>query len=195
MKLAFLLSIVLGICSYFWADPTVAIAMQSIPEWIKPIFHFCSFWITPPYHLVFWAMLTLVSLRFNRFIRYRYEFLRAFVMIVSIMFVTGVLKLLVSRARPDLFLNEGLFGFFCGQYTNAFRSFPSSHTAVAFGFCLLFADRLKWSTRYAITLAILLSISRICLNQHFVSDWIAGAMIGISIAFLLKKRASLWLAR
>lgn len=136
--------------------------------------------ITPEFYLILSAVLALIF-RKKRFIHF-------LTLTLTIFFITGVLKIVVGRARPDFFINTGFYGcsFFEGFHHN-FRSFPSSHAAIAFGIAYLLNKR----SLILYLIAALLTSSRLLLSAHYLSDVVAGALIGILAAklapFLTKK--------
>ena len=69
---------------------------------------------------------------------------------------------------------------------NYSNSFPSGHTSTAFTFALLLAFLVR--RRFAIyvfpLLAFLVGYSRVYLAQHFVTDVVAGTIIGIISSYL-----------
>jgi len=91
----------------------------------------------------------------------------------GILFVlTEVLKNLLLRARPDLSDN---------------LSFPSNHAAFAFFLAVFLPAKREYKILLWIW-AILVAFSRLWLNKHWFSDVIAGAVIGIAVAFLVKNK-------
>ncbi len=81
-----------------------------------------------------------------------------------------VLKVLLSRARPELLFDNQLYGFYGMQLNPKFWSFPSGHTttitSLAFGLCIVFPRHC-----YAFLLTGLLILStRIFLSKHYLSD-------------------------
>jgi membrane-associated phospholipid phosphatase len=93
---------------------------------------------------------------------------------------TMAVRFLIGRARPsgtdDPFIFKGF------QKSNEVQSFPSGHTTVAFGLSSVLADRIGHpvATVLLYSMATLTAISRIGLNRHWVSDVVAGAVIGTS---------------
>jgi undecaprenyl-diphosphatase len=93
------------------------------------------------------------------------------------------LKHLVGRPRPDAGAMSMLpIG---PSYTPNFDSFPSGHAtsvfavACAFGY---FYPRLRWPL---FLLAACISLGRLYLDRHYVSDILAGALIGIAVTTVL----------
>lgn len=80
------------------------------------------------------------------------------------------LKLLVARERPV-------------QATELFFSyaFPSLHTAVCFAVIPILDVKFPKLKIFWIILGVLVGISRIYLKVHYVSDVIAGALIGYAV--------------
>ncbi|MDR3060860.1 MAG: phosphatase PAP2 family protein [Dysgonamonadaceae bacterium] len=102
---------------------------------------------------------------------------------------SGILKPMIERYRPTHHPDfkdhvRILFGYRGGLY-----GFASSHASNAFGFAtftvLLFRN--KWFSLLLFTHALITSYSRIYLGVHFISDIVAGALIGIFTGILIYK--------
>lgn len=96
--------------------------------------------------------------------------------------VTDALKYVFGRARPPLFLEEGVYGFTWFTDKDAYNSFPSGHTTRAFAACAALAFLFR---RYAVPffcIAALVGLSRIFALRHYPSDVLAGAFVGIAAA-------------
>ena len=108
---------------------------------------------------------------------------RMFKTIVTAYFLRTVtvewLKLMLGRPRPrDLVDATALEGFGGGA------SFPSGHAAFSFMFAVIIA---AWFPRWkvpAYIFAMLISLSRVVVNAHYVSDIIVGAVVGTLFAWL-----------
>ena len=99
--------------------------------------------------------------------------------------VGDVLKPLFGRARPVLLVRENLYGFAWGAAHASNWSFPSGHsiTVASLGVALYAIYPRAWPA-YAL-LALLVMASRIVLDQHYLSDVIAGAYLGFAVALAL----------
>lgn len=95
--------------------------------------------------------------------------------------VAHILKLLVGRARPELWL--GPFQFTRGGA----NSFPSGHTVGAFALAgvLLFASRSIPLRVIAMILASAVGLSRILAFRHWPSDVVASACLGLLAAWVV----------
>jgi membrane-associated phospholipid phosphatase len=106
--------------------------------------------------------------------------------------VDSAVKILVNRPRPEI---DNPLIYAWG------KSFPSGHamsSTVTYGALLLvFAPALKWHARIAAfaatcTLVLAIGISRLMLGVHFISDILAGYVLGL--AWLIGSTAmfSIW---
>ena len=79
-------------------------------------------------------------------------------------------KRVVNRPRPD------------GEHKRSNSSFPSSPAANAFALAWVLSARWKRGWPLFAALALLVAASRVYLNRHFVSDVVAGALLGVVVA-------------
>ena len=91
--------------------------------------------------------------------------------------VVEVLKRVSGRTRPD------------GEQRRSNSSFPSSHAANAFALAWGLGARWRRGIPLFLVLAMLVAFSRMYLNRHFLSDVVAGALIGVICAWV----AARWL--
>jgi membrane-associated phospholipid phosphatase len=97
-----------------------------------------------------------------------------------------VVKWIVGRGRPFVGGEANAFNFAHFAGTEAYASFPSGHAITSFA--LAFAVSAVWpQARPAmIVYAILIAISRLVLLAHHPSDVVAGALIGVVGAMLVR---------
>jgi membrane-associated phospholipid phosphatase len=98
-------------------------------------------------------------------------------------------RLTTGRTRPRAEAEQGWYGpkhddkWLIGQAD--FNSFPSGHTATAFGFAGVFLFASPELGVIAIVIASAIAVSRILLGAHHPSDVITAATVALSIAWLV----------
>ncbi len=94
---------------------------------------------------------------------------------------TSIIKSIVGRERPYGTTNKHIFRPF--STGSRYTSFPSGHTTIAFQTATVLAYQYKFGF-IAYIPAMLVALSRIALNAHWLSDTVMGAIIGIAIPTL-----------
>lgn len=95
--------------------------------------------------------------------------------------VIQALKKKVNRPRPQ-FLVEGLKAF---DVPICPYSFPSGHTGAALAISLTIFSYIPAIGAVLIALSVLIGYSRVYLGVHFVSDVLAGGLIGGLVSLIL----------
>ena len=102
--------------------------------------------------------------------------------------VVDICKPIFGRARPKLLFNDQIYGFTFFNLDHEYFSFPSGHSATALGA----AVALFWFfPRYRIICFIMgtvVAFSRLAVVAHYVSDVVAGCLIGIAVAIVVQKK-------
>lgn len=108
------------------------------------------------------------------------------------LFISSIYKALTGRVQPDLsntlvdISNRFQFGFW---EHGIFWGWPSSHTTVAFAmaFALIaLYPRNKFIKYFALAYALYVGIG-VSINIHWLSEFVAGALIGAAIGFTVGK--------
>ena len=96
--------------------------------------------------------------------------------------INVVLKMLISRSRP--YNNKGNTSFGNYKFDNDYYSLPSGHTTVAFTISTILAERIQnvYATIGLYGLAALTAYQRIYSDNHWFSDTVLGAALGIVIS-------------
>ncbi|HTY06865.1 MAG TPA: phosphatase PAP2 family protein [Gemmatimonadales bacterium] len=100
-----------------------------------------------------------------------------------------VAKMLVRRLRPNL--TDGLHVFRSWSdrpFATKDLGLPSSHAVVAFAAAAMLSRLLPWGTALWYALASACAVTRVLAQAHFLSDVIAGALVGYLGAALLWTR-------
>ncbi len=93
--------------------------------------------------------------------------------------VTDIIKVLLGRFRPTMLFEHGLYGFDFFHIESLMTSFPSGHTTTAFALAMYIAH--YWP-KYSIIgwiLAIAVGMSRVVQTFHYLSDVLAGGLVGV----------------
>lgn len=96
-----------------------------------------------------------------------------------------IIKYIAGRARPILYFSEQLYGFNCFHYEYEWISFPSGHATTAFSVTIVLTTLYpKWRILFLFA-GTLIAFSRIFLTQHYISDVLAGSLLGTASSILL----------
>lgn len=108
-----------------------------------------------------------------------------FAVLVPVLAGEGI-KWIVGRGRPFVGGEANAFNFAHFAGTEAYASLPSGHAVTSFA--LAFAVSAVWPRARAamIVYAVLIAISRLVLLAHHPSDVVAGALIGVVGAMLVR---------
>ncbi|MDD3370903.1 MAG: phosphatase PAP2 family protein [Alphaproteobacteria bacterium] len=98
----------------------------------------------------------------------------------------NIIKPLLGRARPRLWLTEGVYGFDPFTFFNfLWNSMPSGHSTTAFAVAYALIKMFPSAKILWLGYAVVLSLSRVIVDAHYLSDVLAGAAFGwlVSDAF------------
>jgi membrane-associated phospholipid phosphatase len=98
---------------------------------------------------------------------------------IALVAATG-LKYAIGRARPTA--GEGRSEFHPGKSDDAFRSFPSRHTALMFAAVTPYAREFDMPWLYGV--AALTNVARSFSREHWFSDTVAGSLVGVAAGTL-----------
>lgn len=103
--------------------------------------------------------------------------------------IAQVIKPIVESPRPETYFYPRHLSFFIDDIiNNGNNSFPSGHTVTAFTLAtiLAFYTVKNWPHLLLLVMAVLVGFSRIYLSQHFLTDVLAGSLLGVSGALLIQ---------
>ena len=140
--------------------------------------------------IVLYYIYFFVRLAFHRGTSFNSAFILCCNSVAIVSFLKDILKFIFGRYWPETFicnnlslLKNNVYGFNIFQSADTFTSFPSGHAAFIFSFSVsmwFLFPKFRWLWA---TLALLVSIGQIAMYYHFVSDVIAGAIVGSFVAF------------
>ena len=96
----------------------------------------------------------------------------------------NLIKLTLARSRPHAWNGENIYasfqGWFPGKLEYALQSFPSGHTATAFGLAVGLSWQFPTAAPMFYFFATLTALQRMHGQAHFLSDVLCGAAVGIA---------------
>ena len=104
-----------------------------------------------------------------------------------------LLKIVFGRARPLLFFNEHLYGFYWMKWDVPYWSFPSGHTTTIMGFIFGLSILFPRYFYELVLLGLMVVLSRVFLTEHYLSDVLASSYLvlvelGLSLIGLRYKK-------
>jgi membrane-associated phospholipid phosphatase len=130
------------------------------------------------------------------FIKYRY-----FLIMLGNVFITTVVVQVLKRVifaetlRPTKYFS-GIYDLHLvdGVKMHSFNSFPSGHTATAFGLFFMAAliSKNNWLKLLFFVLALLAAYSRVYLSQHFLVDIYFASIISVAFTFFMYYWGTTW---
>lgn len=100
--------------------------------------------------------------------------------------LVNLLKRLFGRARPELFVDSGLFQFQHFLNDWSFQSFPSGHSTTAIGTAFVIGFMAPRYFRLILLVAVMTGISRVVTGMHYPTDVVAGFVIGMLGAYAVR---------
>ena len=175
---------------YFWIDRPVAFFVYRHHINTIPVFR----WLTyPPPEVQNWSALVLTILMIRRawgpFLRWQKVLLVACLSLIVADDFRISLGDVCGRYWPETWTHDnpsligtGTYGFHPFQRGDDIGSFPSGHACRILGFATVWVIATPRSRTVAIVLCALMLVSLVAMNYHFVSDVIAGSVLGGIVA-------------
>jgi len=131
-----------------------------------------------------WIFIAFLILRKRR----EAKMLVGIVLLTTVVIMTMKAFCFPPNLRPKAFLVDIPLKFVEGVKVYTQNSFPSGHTAGAFGWTLFLALLYKkpWFSMLMVGIAISVGLARVYLTQHFLLDVTVGSLIGIMATLIVK---------
>ncbi len=163
--------LLLIILMYLYVDKSIVVYLNNIDfrdkaAWLNYITFFGNWEI--------YAVLFFLNAVFFRYAKknVNYEnkawFLFGCIIIPTI--IVTLLKVTLGRARPDLFLQQDLFGFYWFKASRPYWSCPSGHTMTITALAIGISSYFPRYCYLLFSLILVMVLSRILLYQHYLSD-------------------------
>ncbi len=174
------------VLSYFTLDQKLALIFQQLQT--SDLRHVAEFLTKFGYGLYYIVGLAVLFL-FSRFVLKKSLLANRALFLLLALIVSGItcdiFKIILGRARPVQWFQNDLFGFYFFQTKANMWGFPSGHAstiaALMLGLCVIFP-------RYAlafVSFMLIIAFSRVMVTAHYLSDTIAGVLLGAATVLLL----------
>lgn len=177
-------------------DAAAIRGVSHVPRWIVSAFDDItdfgkSGWFLWPLGLLFIALaalppvLTPFSRRILATIMVRVGFLFTAIAVPGL-FVT-IIKRMIGRARPMVGGSLDPFLFSPFAWSAAYAGLPSGHVTTAFAALVAFGTLWPRARTVLLIYALLIAMSRVMVTAHYPTDVLAGAMVGITGAAMVRR--------
>jgi len=159
-------------------------AFKSLIKLITTLGHF---------DIVFYACTVLMLISFY------VKSLRKYILLLSVCLVVSdsaimLFKFIFGKARPELFLKKGIYGFYFFKSNKNYSSIPSGHTLINSSIAFSVYLKNKKLGFYLILWSMLVGISRVLLFMHYLGDVLVSFGMGCLISILVIKLEKLYLS-
>lgn len=100
--------------------------------------------------------------------------------------ISTLIKWMAGRNRPINLFDQGVFGFNFFEVGYELNSFPSGHAVTAFSLATALYILFPRFGILAFIPAIAIALSRVAITSHYLSDVIAGAVVGTVCTLIVK---------
>ncbi|MGE3921185.1 MAG: phosphatase PAP2 family protein, partial [Gammaproteobacteria bacterium] len=172
---------------YYYLDKPIAFFVYE-QHWKKISFLKYITWI--PNHLLGIVLILFPLVFFQKKLNHLMLFIWCYVVSLSIAYVLhDILKIIFGRywpmtwnhSNPSL-IRDNIYGFNWFHGSTAISAFPSGHATIitaAMVMIVLFIKKLYWLAGFLIALVC---FALVALNYHFLSDVIAGILLGALVS-------------
>ena len=171
--------------SYFFIDLPLAAVSRGLDQRIKDFFEVVTVLGESTWSLAAAAFAGLTAHFFWRREDWTRWSLFVFSAVAASGIITDLIKWLAGRWRPKAHFTDQFYGFDFFGVGYEQTSFPSGHATTIWALCLALAviyPRLRFLW-YA--LAIIVSMSRVIIGAHYLSDIVAGIFVAVMTVIFL----------
>jgi membrane-associated phospholipid phosphatase len=177
-------SLLMVLC-YFFVDDHLASCTQDLRDAYYVPLRVLSILISPATQLVVWTSLFLwylVIKRAEKTCAYLYPLIASLILTNALV---RVVKVFFGRSRPDIFLTDGIYHLKMISFQRIFSSLPSGHAATLAAIMGFLAAKYPKHSLLFITLSVTLSLCRVFIGAHYLSDVLVGNFLGLYVSWIL----------
>ncbi len=191
VSLSLLCVLILCALSWIYLDIPIAEFFHQVRIFRKP-----SKYITILGNSGLWIFVAVLGLIYGWINKNRRSYMDKFLTMILALSTSGlivnVMKMAIGRYRPRAWVHQAIYKIDPFMVTYSKCSFPSGHTQTIFAVMVSLSFIFPKGRWVFLSLAILVSATRIALTNHFLSDVLMGAYIGGISAFLCYTHRDIW---
>lgn len=169
---------------YLYIDQTVCLQTQQIRDQFYIPLRLLSIITSPGAQLPFWSLAFIFYLVIKK---NREKSLFIYPILASMIASNTLIrfiKIFVGRSRPDMLLISNIYEFKFLSFERFYSSFPSGHAATLASFMAIFAVKYPRQALFWIGLTIGLSLCRVYISAHYLSDVLFGSYLGFYFTWI-----------
>lgn len=176
--------VIAAITSYVFFDLPIAIYIHSLKNGsVNKVFKIItelgrSGWILIPSFLIF----IIFRRKKEKFAQWA---LYLFCAVAISGIIVDIIKVIIGRFRPKIYFRDGLYGFDFFHIDYEYLSFPSGHSATALSAMIAFSIFWPKFRIHFLFAGVVIALSRVVINSHYLSDVLIGSLIGALTSILL----------
>jgi len=178
-----LIAVVVYLVFFFFLDRTIDLWINSnyAETWLHDLGYYISYSAYDPFIKVALAFCFIIIFLIDPGIKKHWVRSLLYICVsVSIAIIIGDgLKFILGRYRPVMLFENNLYGLTLFSTEWALNSSPSGHTLRAFALMTALSLLYRKFAVVFISIAVLIGLSRIVVTDHYPSDVLFGAFIGV----------------
>lgn len=144
-----------------------------------------SILISPATQLPFWTAFFVWAFLFKRSSKLSSALYPIAASLIVTNAIVRVMKAIIGRSRPDIFLSTGVYELKMFIFQRSYSSLPSGHAATVAAIFGCLAARYPKYALSLISLGVILSVSRVFIGAHYLSDVLVGDFLGLYTSWII----------
>lgn len=175
---------IIVICSYLFIDDHLAFCTQRVRDKFYVPLRLLSILTSPASQLLIWTVIFLWALFIKKAEKLSLTLYPMLASLILTNVLVRIIKVLFGRSRPDIFLTNGIYHLKLISFQRVFSSLPSGHAATIAAIMGFLAARYPRHALSFICLSLLLSLCRVFIGAHYLSDILVGNFIGLYVSWI-----------
>lgn len=176
-------TVLIFIC-YLFVDVPLTYHAQSTWHSLYIPMRIISIIISPPTQLLIWSCIFVYFLFIKKSAKYAQLFYPIAASLILSNTLVRIVKVIVGRSRPHVLLSSGIYHLNMISFERIFSSLPSGHATTVGCIMGFLAAKYPRKGLLFILLSLMISLSRVFIAAHYLSDILVGNFIGFYVSWL-----------